>query len=134
MEKSAHKGSLKARYERLWTDRQQFLDRARQCAELTLPTLIPPEGHTHTTKYYTPWQGIGARGVNTLASKLLLALLPPNAPFFKLQVDDFTKDSLLVILLSAQPLNRVSPRLNGLLQQRLNSPPYVHRPSLPSSI
>lgn len=93
-EKTAGKGSLKAKYERGWTERQQFLDRARQCAELTLPTLIPPEGHTHTTKYYTPWQGIGARGVNTLASKLLLALLPPNSPFFRLQVDDFTKDKL----------------------------------------
>lgn len=86
--------SVRARYERLDTDRFTFLDRARQCAELTLPTLIPPLGHTKTTKYYTPWQGIGARGVNTLAAKLLLALLPPNSPFFRLEVDDFTKDKL----------------------------------------
>lgn len=86
--------SAKARYERLKEDRQQFLDRARQCAELTIPTLIPPEGRNSTTKYYTPWQGIGARGVNNLASKLLLSLLPPNSPFFKMSVDDFSKDKL----------------------------------------
>jgi hypothetical protein len=82
--------SLRAKYERLDTDRFVFLERARQCSELTIPTLVPPLGHTKSTKYYTPWQGIGARGVNNLAAKILLALLPPNAPFFKLSLDDFT--------------------------------------------
>lgn len=82
--------SLRSMYERQETDRYVFLQRARQCSELTIPTLIPPLGHNKTTKYYTPWQGIGARGVNNLAAKILLALLPPNAPFFKLSVDDFT--------------------------------------------
>jgi hypothetical protein len=77
-------------YERLKSDRETFLDRARRCSELTIPTLIPPEAHSASTVYYTPWQGIGARGVNNLASKLLLSLLPPNSPFFRLQVDDFT--------------------------------------------
>jgi hypothetical protein len=86
--------TAKARYERRVSDRWVFLDRARQCAELTIPTLIPPDGHTSTTKYYTPWQGIGARGLNNLASKLLLAMFPPNAPFFKLIVDEFTKDKM----------------------------------------
>jgi hypothetical protein len=82
--------SLRSKYERLESDRYVFLQRARQCSELTLPTLVPPLGHNKTTKYYTPWQGIGARGVNNLAAKILLALLPPNAPFFKLSLDDFT--------------------------------------------
>jgi len=39
--------------------------------------------------YDTPYQAIGARGVNNLASKLLMALLPPNSPFFRLTIDDF---------------------------------------------
>ncbi len=86
--------TLKSEYERQTTDRQTFLDRAIQCAELTIPTLIPPLGHTKTTKYYTPWQGIGARGVNNLASKLLLSLLPPNSPFFRLTIDDYSKAKL----------------------------------------
>jgi len=42
----------------------------------------------------TPWQGIGARGVNNLSSKLLLALLPPNAPFFRFSIDDFALEVL----------------------------------------
>ena len=81
-------------YGRLETDRFPYLDRARDCSKYTLPTLIPPSGHSNATKYYTPYQGVGARGVNNLASKLLLALLPPNSPFFRLQIDDFTLQEL----------------------------------------
>ena len=58
--------TCKELYERLEFDRQQFLNRARQCSELTLPTLIPPAGHTSSTQYRTPWQSIGSRGVNNL--------------------------------------------------------------------
>ena len=86
--------TCEARYERLSSDRLTFLDRARRCAELTIPTLVPPEAHSKSTIYYTPWQGIGARGVNNLASKLLLSLLPPNSPFFRLVIDDFTVDEI----------------------------------------
>lgn len=81
-------------YQKLESDRTTFLDRARDCSKYTIPTLIPPSGHSSATKYYTPYQGIGARGVNNLASKLLLALLPPNSPFFRLQIDDFTLEQL----------------------------------------
>lgn len=76
-------------YSSLATQREQFLRSARNSAELTIPTLVPPEGHGPQTKYYTPFQSIGARGVNNLASKLLLTLLPPNSPFFRLTIDPF---------------------------------------------
>ena len=33
----------------------------------------------------TPWQSVGAKAVVTLASKLMLALLPPQTTFFKLK-------------------------------------------------
>ena len=91
MEKGETCASRYARYESI---RLNFLSRARQCSELTIPTLIPPQAHSASTRYYTPWQGIGARGVNNLASKLLLSLLPPNSPFFRLVVDGFTLDKL----------------------------------------
>lgn len=78
-----------ARYSQLETNRQPFLDRAREVAELTIPSLMPQSGHSGSTKLYTPYQSLGARGVNNITSKLLLALLPPNSPFFRLQVDDF---------------------------------------------
>jgi hypothetical protein len=82
------------KYARLESARKTFLDRARECAELTIPSLLPKDGHSSASRLPTPWQGIGARGVNNLASKLLLALLPPNAPFFRLSIDDFTLEKL----------------------------------------
>ena len=89
MEDYAGQHSVASRYGSLETVRETYLERARECAELTLPFLVPPKGHSGSTKYVTPYQGIGARGVNNLASKLLLALVPPNAPFFRLQIEDF---------------------------------------------
>lgn len=87
-------GSLKARYDKLSTDRLTYLERSRDCAKLTIPTLLPPEGSTSSTKFPTPYQSFGARAVNNLAAKLLLALLPPNSPFFRLVVDDSTMQKL----------------------------------------
>lgn len=89
MTASAH-STAAGRYQQLETIRQPFLDRAREASRYTIPTLILPQGHDGGTKLYTPFQGMGARGVNNLASKLLLALLPPNAPFFRFTLDDFT--------------------------------------------
>lgn len=82
------------KYANLETSRKPFLDRARQCAEVTIPSLLPKDGHSEASVLPTPWQGVGARGVNNLASKLLLALLPPNEPFFRLAIDDFTLEKL----------------------------------------
>jgi len=71
-----------------------FLERARKCSELTIPTLLPKEGSTSATSFPTPYQSLGARGVNHLSAKLLLTLLPPNAPFFKLTLSSELRQEL----------------------------------------
>ena len=82
--------SAKTRYDYLSTQRSQFLDEAKEASELTLPYLI--RGQEEYSKgmknLSTPWQSVGAKGVVTLASKLMLALLPPQTSFFKLQLDE----------------------------------------------
>lgn len=75
-------------YSRLEGDRDPFLRRARDAAKLTIPRLLTESGHSGATDLYTPFQGLGARGVNNLASKLLLTLFPPNAPFFRLTLSE----------------------------------------------
>jgi len=80
--------SAEQRYVRLSSTRQQFLDIARDCAKLTLPYLLPPSGHSNGVYLPTPWQSVGAKGVNVMASKLMLALFPINQTFFKLQIND----------------------------------------------
>lgn len=74
--------SAKRLYETLATDRQIVLETARKCAELTIPSLLPPEGNKNQ-RLPTPYQSIGAYGVNNLAAKLLLALYPPGNAFFR---------------------------------------------------
>lgn len=86
--------SAGARYRQLEDKREPFLRRARDAAKLTIPSLMPPESHTGESKLPTPFQGLGARGVNNLSSKLLLALLPPNSPFFRLAIDDYSLEQL----------------------------------------
>jgi len=86
--------SCSQRYHKFTGDREIYLDRARECSELTLPSLITPEGFSSATDLYQPFQSTGARGVNNLASKLLLLLFPPNSPFFRLAMDTKTKMEL----------------------------------------
>ena len=87
--------SIASMYQNCFGEREAYLDRARESARLTIPGLIREQGGTYSTVYDTPFQSIGARGVNHLASKLLLTLLPPNSPFFRLTIDDFDIESLV---------------------------------------
>tara|TARA_Y100001970_G_scaffold291253_1_gene427712 strand:- start:1542 stop:3182 length:1641 start_codon:yes stop_codon:yes gene_type:complete len=78
------------RYTQLTRGRSQFLDTAVECSRLTLPYLIQEDLSSRPThqKLHTPWQSVGSKSVVNLAAKLMLALLPPQTSFFKLQVRD----------------------------------------------
>ena len=80
--------NARQRYNKLSSGREQFLNVAYDCAELTIPTLLMRNETTPYAQFKTPWQSVGAKGVVTLSSKLMLGLLPPSTSFFKLQLDD----------------------------------------------
>ena len=82
--------NARERYNKLTTGRSQFLRTAVECSDLTLPYLITDDlsSHPNHKSLITPWQSVGAKCVVTLAAKLMLALLPPQTTFFKLQVRD----------------------------------------------
>ena len=82
--------TARTRYDYLSSDRAQFLDEAKQASELTLPYLIRghEENYSGMRNLLTPYQSVGAKGVVTLASKLMMALLPVQTSFFKLQLDE----------------------------------------------
>ena len=81
---------VRERYAKLASNRSQFLDTAVECSELTLPYLVQPDTSqkTGTRSLLQPWHSVGAKAVVTLAAKLMLAMLPPQTSFFKLQVRD----------------------------------------------
>ena len=88
-------GKVAGMYTNLSSGRWTFLDRARLASEITIPSLLPVDGHTGSSILPTPYQSIGAEGINNLSSKLLLSLLPPNAPFFRLVIDDAELEALV---------------------------------------
>lgn len=79
--------SLKTRWSKLDGERTAVIDRAKACSELTIPSLLVDSTHTEDNNLATPYQSLGSRAVNNLASKLLLSLLPPNSPFFRFVPD-----------------------------------------------
>ena len=81
--------TAKTRYDVLSSNRSQYLSIAKQASALTIPYLVHEDDNaTGARKLVTPWQSVGAKGVVTLAAKLMMSLLPPQTSFFKLQVDE----------------------------------------------
>ena len=68
-------------------EREPFLETARDCASVTIPYLYPERGKENGETFDAPYQSLGARAVNHLASTLLNTLLPTTGPFFRLTVD-----------------------------------------------
>lgn len=87
-------GRAKSVYEKLKQDREDYIFRAEQCAKYTIPRLFPKEFDDGGTNYVTPYNSVGARGVNNLSSKLMIALLPPNQPFFRFGLDEESMEAL----------------------------------------
>ena len=87
MEYSTQGQTAAGRYAQLQSARSTFDREAKESSKLTIPSLIPESTTATRAKIKTPFQAVGARGVNSLASKLLFALLPPSTAFFKLSID-----------------------------------------------
>lgn len=83
-----------ALYDRLCPERDEFLKRARENAKFTIPALMPPEGYAPGQDLYRPHQSIGAFGVNTLSSKVVNTVMPPNSPIFRYLVTDKVVEDL----------------------------------------
>ena len=62
--------SARERYNQLSTGRTQFLNKAVECSELTLPYLIQDDNATRINhrSFQTPWQSVGAKAEVTLAA------------------------------------------------------------------
>ena len=113
--------TAKERWNLYNSKRTEILRRARDCSALTIPGLLPPEGHTENSPLATPYQSLGARGTNNLTSKILLALFPPGQALFKWTIEPKAKAQLASEkkiataqqMLSSQEL-QVTEKIEGL--------------------
>lgn len=72
-------------YEALSGYRQQVIDLGRLMAELTIPSVFPPEGYRAGDDLPGNNQSVNAHAVNTLASELMFMAFPPGQPIMKLE-------------------------------------------------
>ena len=76
-------GRLAGMYKAGDAERSGVLQRARRAAELTDPTVLPPEGWNQSGELPRPFQSLLARGVMNLRGVMLLALFPADTPWFE---------------------------------------------------
>ena len=85
-------------YKALMVERDTFVEEAFRSAQVTIPSIRPSTDDvmvTDTPKVLAkPFQSLGARGVNNLASTITLALFPPAIPFLKYDVTSATREEL----------------------------------------
>lgn len=72
-------------YEALCSNRQQVIDTGRLMAELTIPSVFPPDGYRAGDDLPGNNQSVNAHAVNTLASELMFMAFPPGQPVMKLE-------------------------------------------------
>ena len=80
-------GSSESQYELLSNHKDSLDGTWEECAELTLPYIFPRSDLDESETLPTPFNSLGPSAVNALSSKLLLALIPPTGPFFRLMPD-----------------------------------------------
>ena len=78
--------TAEARYNKMQTERSRYERDGEEAAELTIPSMYR-RSKAKSEKIKTPYQGVGAKAVNTLAAKLLAVLLPPEQSMFQLTLD-----------------------------------------------
>lgn len=82
------KSHIEREFQKLDSRRTNKLNRARDCARLTVPTLFPREGYTESMELPDLYNSMPARGIMSLASRIVSAMYPLNQqPFFTFEPD-----------------------------------------------
>lgn len=84
---------LQNRWESLYAKKFPLRNRCYDYAMWTLPYVFPRE-HVKYLELQGAIEGLGAKAVNHLANKLCITLFQPSQPFFRLDVQDDTVNSL----------------------------------------
>jgi len=87
-------GKSEIQYEALNIIKDSLDGTWRDCAQLTLPYIFPEEDLDASEILPSPFNSLGPSAVNALSAKLLLALLPPSGPFFRLLPDEKVLEQL----------------------------------------
>lgn len=76
-------------YNRMTGRRQQVIDMGRLMAELTIPSVFPPDGYEPGDHLEGNNQSLSAQLVNTLASALMFMAFPPGQPIMRIEAIEY---------------------------------------------
>lgn len=83
--------TLASEYNDLKEKRESWISAAKEAAKYTLPSIINDDTTVTKSKnkssIKSPNQSVGADGVNNLASKVTMTMLPPNQTFYRFKMD-----------------------------------------------
>jgi hypothetical protein len=105
-------GESAPQYELLNVHKSSLDGMWEECSELTLPYIFPADDLDETQRLPTPFNSLGPSAVNALSSKLLLALVPPTGPFFRLLPDEKKLEGL-----EEEQLDQLDKELSDLEQK-----------------
>lgn len=81
--------TIEEKFKTLDSKRNQKLQRARAHAELSVPGLLPRQGHSCEQELNVPYNTTAAEGVMALAARMVSVIQPlNNIPFFALQLNE----------------------------------------------
>ena len=87
--------NLKAEYDSMFANKSEVLERGREQAALTIPSVVIADGSTINDPMLTPYQNIGSDGVSNMKSNLLTTLFPP-IPWFRFSPSAEVRTNILI--------------------------------------
>ncbi len=63
--------------------RSGVLEKVRECAALTCPAVLPPEGSSAGDQLSSPYQSLGLRAFESIVGKTAMSLFPNGLPWFR---------------------------------------------------
>jgi len=80
-------GTIKEKFNELDKKRSDSLDRARENAQITIPSVLPEEGDDESTNFSNNYTNVGSNGVKSLSNKTMNTLFPASTSYFRLDID-----------------------------------------------
>lgn len=117
------KTTIADRYMALHAKRSEVLDRARLCAAMSHPWVLPPDGHSSGDRLPENYQSIVSRGIGNVAGRVLGAMYDPSRPWFRMLPSTAVQSELRD---DPERLSEIQRRLFAYeltIQAALESPP-----------
>lgn len=79
--------TAKGRWQKLAAAKSGLISRCERYAELTIPSICPPDGYDETSDTLQhDYQSVGSQAANNLVNKMVLAMFAPSRPFMRFEL------------------------------------------------